>query len=231
MKSSLQTCRDPLSPNRFSLAHRGVPLVYPEHTNEGYTQALALGAQWIECDVVATRDMELVCRHDQCDLAETTNILSIPDLAAKCSVPGKVCCAYDLTLAEYSRLCGVAYDASNPHLQLWSWSADGDAAGCSARPATLAGMAALVVAAGGSLIPEQKNCDLMCQVSAHILVCQPALCCPSHTDQPCFNQRVDRQCSFLLTNTTGEARGGERHPLRGRLPPQQSHLRRRRQRH
>lgn len=167
IKVSLQTCDNPLTPSPLSLAHRGVPLVYPEHTVEGYLEALSLGAQWIECDVVVTRDFQLVCRHDQCDLADTTNVLSIPALAAKCSVPGEVCCAYDLTLAEFSSLCGVSYDASNPHLRLFSWTPGDAPEGCRAHPATLGGMAALVVRAGGSLIPEQKNCDLMCQARAH----------------------------------------------------------------
>ena len=45
-----------------------------------------MGAGVLECDVTFTRDGELVCRHDQCDLHTTTNIL-VTDLASKCSVP------------------------------------------------------------------------------------------------------------------------------------------------
>jgi glycerophosphoryl diester phosphodiesterase len=43
-----------------------------------------MGAGILECDVTFTKDKELVCRHSQCDLHTTTNILATP-LAAKCS--------------------------------------------------------------------------------------------------------------------------------------------------
>jgi len=46
-----------------------------------------MGAGIIECDVTFTADRELVCRHAQCDLHTTTNVLEIPELAEKCSVP------------------------------------------------------------------------------------------------------------------------------------------------
>ena len=45
-----------------------------------------MGAGIQECDVTFTNDRQLVCRHDQCDLHTTTNILLTP-LAAKCSQP------------------------------------------------------------------------------------------------------------------------------------------------
>ncbi len=44
-----------------------------------------MGAGILECDVTFTKDQELVCRHSQCDLQTTTNVLDIPELAAKCS--------------------------------------------------------------------------------------------------------------------------------------------------
>jgi glycerophosphoryl diester phosphodiesterase len=89
-----------------------------------------MGAGVLECDVAFTKDRVLVCRHSQCDLATTTDILSIPELAAKCSKPftparldpatGKVlepatamCCTSDLTVEEFKRLKGKM-DASNP---------------------------------------------------------------------------------------------------------------------
>jgi glycerophosphoryl diester phosphodiesterase len=37
-----------------------------------------MGAGILECDVTFTRDRELVCRHAQCDLHTTTNILDTP---------------------------------------------------------------------------------------------------------------------------------------------------------
>ena len=83
-----------------------------------------MGAGIVECDATFTKDRQLVCRHAQCDLHTTTDILRVPDLAAKCSVPftpadpaaGKEasakCCTSDLTLAEFKRLHGKmdAYD-------------------------------------------------------------------------------------------------------------------------
>lgn len=84
-----------------------------------------MGAGTIECDVAFTRDRQLVCRHAQCDLHTTTDILARPDLAAKCSqgfqpadpATGRKasarCCTSDLTLAEFLALNGKM-DASNP---------------------------------------------------------------------------------------------------------------------
>jgi glycerophosphoryl diester phosphodiesterase len=77
-----------------------------------------MGAGRIECDATFTRDRELVCRHSQCDLHATTDILSRPELAAKCTRPfapadpatgveaSAWCCTSDLTLAEFKTLCG-----------------------------------------------------------------------------------------------------------------------------
>ena len=71
----------------------------------------------IECDVSFTSDRELVCRHSNCDLHYTTDILSRPELAAKCTSPfvpydpvtdtpaNATCCTSDITLAEFKSLC------------------------------------------------------------------------------------------------------------------------------
>ncbi len=70
----------------FSIGHRGAGLQFPEHTKESYEAAHRMGAGIIECDVTFTKDGELVCRHAQCDLHTTTNILATA-LAAACRVP------------------------------------------------------------------------------------------------------------------------------------------------
>ena len=103
------------APTEFSISHRGAPLGYPEHTREGYLAAATMGAGVIECDVTFTRDHELVCRHSQCDLHSTTNILQTP-LADQCSEPFRPataeqpasakCCTSDLTLDQFRTLCG-----------------------------------------------------------------------------------------------------------------------------
>lgn len=124
LKDSLQACSNgPFYKTDFSIGHRGAPLQFPEHTKESYEAAARMGAGIIECDVTFTKDKELVCRHSQCDLHTTTNILAIPELAAKCTTPPDFsnetpfanvqCCTSDISLAEFISLKGKM-DAANP---------------------------------------------------------------------------------------------------------------------
>lgn len=126
LKRQLQRCENgPFHRTDFSIGHRGAALQFPEHTRQSYEAGARMGAGILECDVTFTRDRTLVCRHSQCDLHTTTNILAIPELAAKCSVPftpadpatgtpaNVQCCTSDLTLAEFRRLRGKM-DAFNP---------------------------------------------------------------------------------------------------------------------
>lgn len=124
LKQKLKQCTGPFRKSAFSISHRGAPLQFPEHTKESYEAGARMGAGVLECDVTFTKDRALVCRHSQCDLHTTTNILAIPELAAKCTQPftpadaatGKKasakCCTSDLTLAEFKRLRGKM-DAAN----------------------------------------------------------------------------------------------------------------------
>jgi glycerophosphoryl diester phosphodiesterase len=125
LKKKLQSCANgPFKKTNFSIGHRGAPLQFSEHTKESYEAAARMGAGILECDVTFTQDKQLVCRHSQCDLHTTTNILATP-LAAKCSQPfspydamsGKAasanCCTSDITLAEFKSLQGKM-DAFNP---------------------------------------------------------------------------------------------------------------------
>ncbi len=126
LKRKLSRCENgPFYKSDFSIGHRGAPLQFPEHTKESYVAAAKMGAGILECDVTFTKDRELVCRHSQCDLHTTTNILAIPELAAKCTEPfspadpatgtsaSALCCTSDITLAEFKTLCGKM-DASDP---------------------------------------------------------------------------------------------------------------------
>ena len=125
----LQHCpRGAFARSDFSIGHRGAPLQFPEHTRESYEAAARMGAGIVECDVAFTADLELVCRHSQCDLHTTTNILATP-LAAQCAQPftpaqydaaGKLltpasaqCCTSDLTLAQFKTLRGKM-DGADP---------------------------------------------------------------------------------------------------------------------
>jgi glycerophosphoryl diester phosphodiesterase len=89
LKRALQRCvkRPFFSPTDFSIGHRGGgALQFPEHTKESHEAGARMGAGVLECDVTFTKDGELVCRRDQCDLHTITNIL-VTDLADKCSAP------------------------------------------------------------------------------------------------------------------------------------------------
>lgn len=129
LKNRLKHCGDgPFRKTDFSIGHRGAALQFPEHTKESYEAAARMGAGIVECDVTFTKDKELVCRHSQCDLHTTTNILATP-LAEKCTRPftpaqvdaaGNIiqeasaqCCTSDITVEEFKRLKGKM-DAFNP---------------------------------------------------------------------------------------------------------------------
>jgi glycerophosphoryl diester phosphodiesterase len=129
LKHKLQRCSEgPFKRSDFSIGHRGAGLQFPEHTKESYLAAARMGAGILECDVTFTKDKELVCRHSQCDLHTTTNILVTP-LAEKCTTQftpavydaqgnlvtpaSAVCCTSDITVAEFKTLKGKM-DASNP---------------------------------------------------------------------------------------------------------------------
>ena len=133
LKNKLKSCsQGPFKRSDFSIGHRGAALQFPEHTKESYEAGARMGAGILECDVTFTKDKELVCRHSQCDLHTTTNILTTP-LAAKCSTPftpaqfdssgnliqpaSAQCCTSDITLAEFKTLRGKM-DASNPNARI-----------------------------------------------------------------------------------------------------------------
>lgn len=119
LKRRLLKCEDgPFYRTKFSIAHRGAPLQFPEHTKEAYQAGARMGAGIVECDVTFTNDGQLVCRHDECDLHTTTNIVNTP-LNNKCTTPwtgansSPKCCTSDLTLSEFKSLT-AKMDASNP---------------------------------------------------------------------------------------------------------------------
>lgn len=47
IKNSLAGCPNPLAPSSFSVSHRGSPVAFPEHSMEGYTAAIAMGAMFV----------------------------------------------------------------------------------------------------------------------------------------------------------------------------------------
>jgi glycerophosphoryl diester phosphodiesterase len=67
------------------IAHRGASGYRPEHTESAYRLALALGAEAIEPDVVATRDGELVLRHEN-EISGTTDVAERSEFADRRTV-------------------------------------------------------------------------------------------------------------------------------------------------
>ncbi|MEL6551424.1 MAG: glycerophosphodiester phosphodiesterase family protein [Pseudomonadota bacterium] len=122
LKDALMACSaQSASTSKFSIGHRGAPLLYPEHTVESNIAAAQQGAGILECDVTFTADLELVCRHAQNDLHTTTNIVAT-DLGQQCTTPfspaagdanaSAECRTSDLTLAEF-RTLSPKMDASD----------------------------------------------------------------------------------------------------------------------
>jgi glycerophosphoryl diester phosphodiesterase len=116
LKSKLKSCSGNTPRNTsFSIAHRGAPLEFPEHTVQSNKAAALMGAGIFECDVTFTKDKQLVCRHAQDDLQATTNIL-LTNLQEKCTkafTPANgvepavaECRTSDLTLEEFKTLRG-----------------------------------------------------------------------------------------------------------------------------
>jgi glycerophosphoryl diester phosphodiesterase len=116
LKSKLTSCIGIIAhQSSFSIAHRGAPLEFPEHTVQSNKAAALMGAGIFECDVTFTKDKQLVCRHAQNDLQETTNIL-LTNLQEKCTTPFTPangtepavaeCRTSDITLGEFKTLGG-----------------------------------------------------------------------------------------------------------------------------
>jgi len=64
------------------IGHRGASGYRPEHTLASYQLAIDLGADFIEPDLVATRDGRLVARHEN-EISGTTDVAEHPEFAAR----------------------------------------------------------------------------------------------------------------------------------------------------
>jgi glycerophosphoryl diester phosphodiesterase len=97
------------------IAHRGASAYAPEHTRAAYLLAIQQGADFVEQDLVLTKDGQLVCLHDV-TLERTTNVEDrFPDRFVEQQGPGgttKHWMAYDFTLEEIKQLdAGSWFDA------------------------------------------------------------------------------------------------------------------------
>ncbi|MDT7833891.1 glycerophosphodiester phosphodiesterase family protein [Aquabacterium sp. OR-4] len=93
------------------IAHRGASGYRPEHTLASYALAIQMGANYIEPDLVMTRDGHLIARHEPV-LDGTTNVASVFDASRKTTrmLDGVSTTAYfadTFTLAEIKTLSAV----------------------------------------------------------------------------------------------------------------------------
>ena len=91
------------------VAHRGASAERPEHTLEAYNRAIDQGADYIEPDLVATKDLVLVSRHEN-ELSGTTDVASreeFEDRRREKTIDGRLVAGWfaeDFTLAELRTL-------------------------------------------------------------------------------------------------------------------------------
>ncbi len=107
------------------LGHRGACAHRPEHTLGSYARAIADGADFVEPDLVPTKDGVLVARHEN-NIAETTDVAGHPEFAARRitkTVDGAAVTGWfteDFTLAELKTLrCKERLGAFRPESQAY----------------------------------------------------------------------------------------------------------------
>ena len=101
------------------IGHRGAAGYLPDHTLEGYELAIKLGADYIEPDLVATKDGHLIARHEP-NITSTTDVASHPEFADRLTtkvVDGVAVTGFfasDFSLAEIKTLRAVQPLAERP---------------------------------------------------------------------------------------------------------------------
>jgi glycerophosphoryl diester phosphodiesterase len=94
-------------PRPIVIAHRGASGHRPEHTLEGYRLAVEMGADFIEPDLVSTKDGVLIARHEN-EIGGTTDVADrFPDRKQTKTIDGQSIGGWfteDFTLAEIKML-------------------------------------------------------------------------------------------------------------------------------
>ena len=67
-------------PDILIIGHRGASALRPEHTLAAYQKAIDDGADFIEPDLVSTKDGVLVARHEN-EIGGTSNVSTLPQFA------------------------------------------------------------------------------------------------------------------------------------------------------
>ena len=107
--TSAPAAGQPLAQRRLVIGHRGAAGYRPEHTLASYELAARMGADYVEPDLVPTKDGVLVARHEN-DITGTTDVADHPELADRRTtktVDGVERTGWfteDLTLAEVKTL-------------------------------------------------------------------------------------------------------------------------------
>ncbi|MDP3656798.1 MAG: glycerophosphodiester phosphodiesterase family protein [Brevundimonas sp.] len=136
------------------IAHRGASGERPEHTRAAYELAIQQGADFIEPDLVVSRDGVLIVRHEN-EIGETTDVATRPEFADRRTMktvdgrPVRGWFAEDFTLAELKTLraserlpelrpANTAFDGREPIL-------------------TFEAVLDIAAAAGVGVVPELKH--------------------------------------------------------------------------
>jgi glycerophosphoryl diester phosphodiesterase len=109
MSAAAHAVEKPLAAEVLVIGHRGASALRPEHTLASYGKAIADGADFIEPDLVMTRDGVMVARHDS-EFGDTTDVATHPEFAARKTsktIDGQPVSGWfieDFTLAELKTL-------------------------------------------------------------------------------------------------------------------------------
>ena len=82
MSAAVHADEKPLAAKVLVIAHRGASALRPEHTLASYAKAIADGADYVEPDLVMTRDGVPVARHEN-EIGGTTDVAGHPEFAAR----------------------------------------------------------------------------------------------------------------------------------------------------
>ncbi|KOG32418.1 glycerophosphodiester phosphodiesterase [Streptomyces resistomycificus] len=110
--SASASVEEPGARRPLVIGHRGAAGWRPEHTAAAYTYGVQTGADWIEPDLVPTRDHVLVVRHEN-EISQTTDVAGHPEFADRRTtrtVDGRSVTGWfteDFTLAELKTLRAV----------------------------------------------------------------------------------------------------------------------------
>ena len=101
------------------VGHRGASGYLPEHTLEAYARAIEMGADFVEPDLVVTKDGVLIARHEP-NITSTTNVATLSKFASRRTtkkvdgVDETGWFASDFTLAEIKELGALITDSERP---------------------------------------------------------------------------------------------------------------------